>query len=327
MQSLAARGIFSNFTNHKQTSIPTITTDNMKDCRHKAALRQRVATVMVMAICAITAEASDLAARIDSIIGDKRMTVGVAAECGNMHYARNDSVRFPLLSVFKTHVAMAMTARMQMDGISPDSVVHIDKSRLKPDTYSPLRDEHPDSDVDITIAELMRYSVAESDNNACDILIDMAGGIDYVDMYIRSLGVSGFSLSETEASMHADRQLCYANWSHPGAMLDVLKRAFAPGDTRFRLLREIMLATTTGPDKIPAGVTEGTQVAHKTGSSDRTGGIKAADNDAGVVMLPEGNCYIVVFIMDSAETDSTNAATIAAITSAVIAEAKACNAR
>lgn len=293
----------------------------MKHYRHGTCLWQRLATAVVAALCAHAACASKLAERIDSIIGDKKMTVGVAAEYADMHFVLNDSVRFPLLSVFKTHVAMAVTARMQMDGISPDSVVHIDKGRLKKDTYSPLRQKHPDSDIDITIAELMRYSVAESDNNACDILIDLAGGIDYVDMYIRSLGVSGFSISETEASMHADRLLCYANWSYPESMLDVLKVVFAPGDTRFALLRGIMLGTSTGRDKIPAGVPEGIAVAHKTGSSDRAGGIKAADNDAGVVMLPGGNCYIVVFIMDSAETDSTNAATIAAITRAVLAEA------
>lgn len=293
----------------------------MKHYRHGTCLWQRLATAVVAALCAHAACASTLAERIDSIIGDKKMTVGVAAEYADMHFVLNDSVRFPLLSVFKTHVAMAVTARMQMDGISPDSVVHIDKGRLKKDTYSPLRQKHPDSDIDITIAELMRYSVAESDNNACDILIDLAGGIDYVDMYIRSLGVSGFSISETEASMHADRQLCYANWSYPQSMLDVLKVVFAPGDTRFALLRGIMLGTSTGRDKIPAGVPEGMAVAHKTGSFDRIGGIKAADNDAGVVILPGGNCYIVVFIMDSAETDSTNAATIAAITRAVLAEA------
>ena len=147
----------------------TITTVGMKHYRHGTCLWQRLATAVVAALCAHAACASKLAERIDSIIGDKKMTVGVAAEYADMHFVLNDSVRFPLLSVFKTHVAMAVTARMQMDGISPDSVVHIDKGRLKKDTYSPLRQKHPDSDIDITIAELMRYSVAESDNNACAI--------------------------------------------------------------------------------------------------------------------------------------------------------------
>lgn len=226
---MAAFEIFRNFTNCKPEQIGDNNYSWNEHYRHGTCLWQRLATAVVAALCAHAACASTLAERIDSIIGDKKMTVGVAAEYADMHFVLNDSVRFPLLSVFKTHVAMAVTARMQMDGISPDSVVHIDKGRLKKDTYSPLRQKHPDSDIDITIAELMRYSVAESDNNACDILIDMAGGIDYVDMYIRSLGVSGFSISETEASMHADRQLCYANWSYPESMLDVLKVVFAPG--------------------------------------------------------------------------------------------------
>ena len=272
-------------------------------------------------VCSCSAVASDLSERIDSILAGKRMTVGVAAEWGGGSFVHNDSLCFPLMSVFKTHVAMAVAARMKTDGFGPDSVVHIAKSRLLPGTYSPLRQKYPDRDVDITISELLRYSVAESDNNACDVLIDIAGGADYVDMYIRSLGITGFSISETEASMHEAPASCRNNWSRPSSMLGVLKKIFEPGDNPFGLLREIMKGTVTGADKIRAGVPGGVPVAHKTGSSGRSDGVKTADNDAGVVFLPQGRCYVVVFIMDSAETDAENAATIAAITREIVAEA------
>lgn len=75
----------------------------MKHYRHGTCLWQRLATAVVAALCAHAACASKLAERIDSIIGDKKMTVGVAAEYADMHFVLNDSVRFPLLSVFKTH--------------------------------------------------------------------------------------------------------------------------------------------------------------------------------------------------------------------------------
>ena len=58
-----------------------------------------------------------------------------------------------------------------------------------------------------------------------------------------------------------------------------------------------------------------TVVGHKTGSSDRNAdGMKTADNDAGLVILPDGRkYYIAAFVMDSYETDEDNANIIARI--------------
>ena len=101
-------------------------------------------------------------------------------------------------------------------------------------------------------------------------------------------------------------------------MLSVLKTLFESDNEDFGLICDIMHTTVTGPDKIPAGTPNGIKVAHKTGSSDRTEGIKIADNDAGVIFLPDAKCYVVVFIMDSSESDQTNAETIAEITHEII---------
>ena len=231
------------------------------------------AIAFLLTLCLQSANAT-LEEKIDSIVSDKQMTVGVAAECGGKTFLRNDTVRFPLLSVFKTHVAMAAIARLRMEGATTDSMIHIDKSRLRADTYSPMKQKYPHESIDMSVAELLRYSVAESDNNACDILIDIAGGIDFVDAYIRSLGIGGFSLSETEATMHSDRSLCYNNWSYPSAMLVVLKYIFEAEGNGLEQLRDIMAGTVTGQDKIKAGMPPGVVLAHKTGSSDRVCSLK-----------------------------------------------------
>ena len=284
----------------------------------KHCFNLRLNAILVMLMISISATSSELIGKIDSLIKGKRMTVGIATECNGMQFTFNDSLRFPLLSVFKVHVAMAAVAKMQNCGINSDSIIHIPQKQLHTDTYSPLKQVHSNSDVNITIAELLRYSVALSDNNACDILIDFVGGINHVDSYIRNLGINGFRLYETELSMHSNRQRCRNNWSHPSSMLSVLKTLFESCNERFGLLCDIMHTTVTGSDKIPAGTPNGIKVAHKTGSSDRTEGIKMADNDAGVIFLPNARCYVVVFIMDSSESDQTNAATIAEITHEII---------
>ncbi len=286
--------------------------------RHKTTRTLRTAMLAVASACCLAAGATGLDETIDSILQGKHMTVGVAAECSTMRYCNDSTTLFPMASVFKVQVAMAALGRAKMDNADIDKPIHIAKEKLLAGTYSPLRDRHPDQDIDVSLRQLLHACIAESDNNACDLLIEFAGGIDFVDVYVRNLGISGFNISETEASMHSDVQRCWGNWSRVSSMLAVLKAVFAPENALFEPLREAMLATVTGKDKMAAGVPYDASLAHKTGSSDRVGGVKIADNDAGVVFLPGGECYLVVFIMESSETDETNAKVIADITRAVV---------
>jgi len=76
------------------------------------------------------------------------------------------------------------------------------------------------------------------------------------------------------------------------------------------LLQRLLRGTTTGANKLKAGLPASTVIGHKTGSSDRTAeGIRIADNDVGYVVLPDGRRYcIAVFVTESEENDATNAA-------------------
>ena len=85
-----------------------------------------------------------------------------------------------------------------------------------------------------------------------------------------------------------------------------------------------MTETATGSNKLKGLLPSNTVVGHKTGSSDRNSkGVKIADNDAGVVIMPGGKkYYIAVFVTDSSETDEENAAIIAHISRMVYDEMK-----
>ena len=78
-------------------------------------------------------------------------------------------------------MGLAVLDKMDKDHIGLDSLIEVKSSQLKPDTYSPLRDEFPDQDITISLGELLKYSISQSDTNACDILIEYAGGIDQVN--------------------------------------------------------------------------------------------------------------------------------------------------
>lgn len=262
---------------------------------------------------------------------DTKADVGVAVWADDEIVAlHNNEVHYPLLSVFKFHVALAVLDKMDKAHTALDSIIVVEASQLHPDTYSPLRRKFPDQDISISLAELLQYSVSQSDNNACDILIDYAGGIGEVNRYIHSLGIADCELAANEDLMHRDTAAVYSNWSTPEAMVRLLNIADKQAlfSTPYKdFLQKIMEETSTGPDKLKGRLPAGVTVGHKTGSSDRTPeGMKIADNDAGYVVLPDGRKYfIAVFVTRSYETDAENAAIIARISEIVYESLKPSN--
>ena len=75
----------------------------------------------------------------------------------------------------------------------------------------------------MSIADLLRYTLQQSDNNACDILFNYQGGPEAVNRYIHSLGVRECAIVGTETAMHEDLNLCYQNWTTPLAAAELLE--------------------------------------------------------------------------------------------------------
>jgi len=282
--------------------------------------------IVLLCLCSVLAQASNPERKmrkvVENAIGEKQMTVGVAYVDGKTTFTYNNEVRYPLLSVFKLHVAVAVLMKMQEGGIPLTDSVCVSRRQMHTDTYSPMLKVYPDGDFRISLTDLLSYSVAESDNNAADILIEYAGGIECVDSMMRAIGLTDFSLTETEAAMHEDRLRCYNNWGTPLSVVSLIRMLFdgdcLSGEYRERL-QDIMFSTVTGTDKIRSGLSDGMRLAHKTGSSDRIDGVKTADNDAGAIRLPDGRTvYIAVFVMESRESDAVNAKVIGDISKGVL---------
>lgn len=266
---------------------------------------------------------------IDRITEGKRASVGVAVLLPGAAevIASGEDDRYPMMSVFKLHVAAAALSKMEREQIPPDEELILQTRVLRPNTYSPLRDACADSPFfRITHEELLRYSISLSDNNACDLLIEFAGGPSAVDSCIRRAGIADFAVTQTEHTMHLNPQNCYANRTSPTAAVRLLE-ALCDGrivtGRYLDVLMRALLGTETGPDKLRAGIPADIPLGHKTGSSDRTPeGVKIGDNDAGFFPLPDGSrCYLAVFVRDSQEDDAANARIIARIAEAVYAEA------
>lgn len=138
----------------------------------------------------------------------------------------NNGRQYPMNSVMKLYQAMAVADEMQRRGHRLDSMITVSRKEMEEDTYSPMRDRYPRDDFRISIADLLKYSLQQSDNNACDILFRHIIGIPETDRYIRSLGISGFAISASEADMHSDTTRVHENWNHPIAAAMLINRLF-----------------------------------------------------------------------------------------------------
>lgn len=264
-----------------------------------------------------------LRSSIQEIIKGKDATVGVALIVdGKDTLTVNNSFHYPTQSVYKFHLALAVLDYLSKNNLSPEHKIYVNKNELLPETHSPLRDAHPDGNIYMSVGDILKYTVSQSDNNGCDILFRFVGGTDVVDKYIRSLGFSDFAIAATEEEMHGPWEVQYTNWSTPYTAAQVLEK-FRTGkilpDAYYDFLWNAMIETTTGQNKIVAQLPKDVIVGHKTGSSYRNAaGLNAAENDIAIIRLPDGRCYsLAVFVADSMESFDTNCKMIADISKAV----------
>ena len=122
-------------------------------------------------------------------------------------------------------MALAVLDKMDKQSISLDSIVSIKASQMPPNTYSPLRKKFPDQDFTITLRELMQYSISQSDNNACDILIEYAGGIKHINDYIHQVEYRLLQPLGNRRRHAPSFEAVYRNWSTPSAMVRLLRTA------------------------------------------------------------------------------------------------------
>jgi hypothetical protein len=125
-------------------------------------------------------------------------------------------------SVYKFPLALAVLHEVDRGKLSLQRQVRLTPRDLLPDTWSPLREKYPQGNVDVTLEEVLRYTVSLSDNNGCDVLLRLLGGTRAVDRYVRSLGVEGIAIAATEEEMHRGWDVQFTNWCQPVAMLSLL---------------------------------------------------------------------------------------------------------
>ncbi len=282
--------------------------------------------IQLVTCCVLSssAQSDELRQSVKQIIDSKNANIGVSVYGieNNDMLSINGDAHFPMQSVFKFHIALAVLHEVDKGKFSSDQKIFVKKSDLLPDTWSPIREKYPKGDVTVPLSELLQYAVGQSDNNGCDILLRLIGGAKVVNNYIHSLGIKNVSIIATEEEMHKEWNVQFTNWTSPKAATQLLYKFYKGkilSEKSFHFLWNIMAATTTGTGRIKGQLPPGTIVAHKTGTSDTNKeGITAAVNDIGIVTLPNGNHFaICVFVSNSKESETVNDKIIADISKLV----------
>ncbi|QCI94003.1 serine hydrolase [Novosphingobium sp. EMRT-2] len=240
--------------------------------------------------------------QIAAIASQSRGRIGVAAMDldGGGQIFLNGDMPFPMASTAKIAVAATFLegveqGRFRLDQRFPMMLSVPERAGAR-SPIAPVR-----AGPVMTAQELMELMITRSNNQATDGLIAAIGGISPVNQWLTRKGIVGQRLDHTMATLVRDdgkvnpaTVIDTRTSSTPRAMLALLAaidRGGALNPESRAVLLDTMTRTSTGRNRIRAGLPEGTLVAHKTGT------LAGVTDDVGIVRLPDGrHLAMVVFV-------------------------------
>ena len=263
------------------------------------------------------AQKKEIRKTIKGIIAEKNLTLGLGIydfQTGKSFFI-NGNQRFPMQSVYKFPIVLAL---LEQNNTLSDTLV-IQSKELHPNTWSPLRENYPNGTA-LPLARLIQYVIAQSDNNASDILLKRAGGPDSVQNYLYRKGITGIQIKNSEHEIQSSWNVQFDNWTTPKGIIQLLElfgEKKLLNTESYNFLWETMANISTGSIKkyLPNDVI----VARKTGHSGRNEeGVIAAINDVGIMKVSrDQKIAYAILVANSTETSETNYDLIARIGAAI----------
>ena len=304
--------------------------------RSKIILYSSILSVMILtADCMASVKNADLSNpnkysairdSINNLISNTPGQIGVAVIIDNTDtISINNDLRYPMMSVYKLHQALAVCNKLDRLNQSLDSLVTIERTTLNPDTWSPMLKEHPKDKFTLSVKDLLTYTLTLSDNNASnylfDNILDPQSTYEFISTIIPQ---SGFKIAYTEEEMYNDHDKAYANYTTPSSAASLINTLFT--DSIISMEKQSFINATlskclTGNDRIMAPLLniEGIKIAHKTGSGYiNHRGEFVAHNDVAYISLPDGKHYsLAIFVKDFHGTEAAASNIIANISAIV----------
>jgi beta-lactamase class A len=258
---------------------------------------------------------------VESIIAHARGRIGVAAADldGGGEVLIHGDMPFPMASTAKIAVAATFLSgveqgRFRLDQSFPMMMPVAERGERS--SMAPLRPGPV-----MSAQELMELSITRSDNHATDGLITAVGGVGVVNAWLARTGIVGQHLDSTMATLVRDdgrinpvTTIDTRTASTPRAMLALLAaidRGSALSPQSRAVLLDTMTRTSTGKNRMRAGLPDGTVFAHKTGT------LQSVTDDVGIIRLPDGRHLALAIFITGPEGHTPHATMIAQVTRAL----------
>eukprot|EP01037_Dinobryon_pediforme_P016366 gene16366-16545_t len=258
---------------------------------------------------------------VEAIVAHVRGRVGVAAADldGTGQVLINGDMPFPMASTAKIAVAGTFLSgveqgRFRLDQALPMMLPVAERNERS--STAPLRPGPV-----MAAQDLMELMITRSDNHATDGLITAVGGVGAVNAWLARNGITGQHLDSTMATLVRDdgrinpaTTLDTHTASTPRAMLSLLAaidRGGALSPQSRAVLLDTMTRTSTGKNRMRAGLPDGTVFAHKTGT------LQSVTDDVGIIRLPDGRHLALAIFVAGPEGHTTHATLIAQVTRAL----------
>ena len=206
----------------------------------------------------------------------------------------NENERFAMHSVMKFPQALCVADYLSRKGLDLDDTIVVNKADLMQDTWSPMLKQF-EGKMAFSYAQLLELSLAQSDNNACELLFKHCGKPKAVEKYMRKLGFRDIHVRMTEEQMHKNPTKAIENSSTPAEMVRLFEWFYHHKDDNQYLafIWKSMADCSTGLNRIPAAIPANARIVHKTGTGFPSPEGVQDMNDAGIILMPDGSHAII----------------------------------
>lgn len=237
-----------------------------------------------------------------------RLGVAMRSTMTGVRFGYREHERFPMCSTSKLLTVGAVLTRVDQGKEQLSRIVHFSKVDLV--SYSPATEKRIGQGM--SIEALCIAAVTLSDNTAANLLLATIGGPQGFTEFARSLGDNVTRLDRNEPTLNEALPGDPRDTTSPAAMMMDM-RTLVLGEhltaASKALLKDWLIANTTGDKRLRAGVPKNWKVGDKTGSGDH-----GTANDVGILWPPGHSPLLAAVYLTGATVDpAAREATIAGV--------------
>ncbi len=333
----------------------TITTPNWKQVNTTASF-----STQVLAVSSNLTSKNNLQVALDNlnISANPGIGIGVLDLKTGESWFRNRQQKFPMQSVYKLPIAIAVLKRVDERKISLDQSITITRQDFSAGNNPIIKDIKGER-AQFTVRDLLNRMMGVSDNTASDVLVRLIGGPSKVNQTLVKLGVRNVRIDRLERQLQPDSvglKTFQPEWSDaktfqaaiekvPAAVKQTALKKYLtdPRDTatptglvdllaklqRQKLLSansttvllQMMTNSKSGPMRLKAGLPQDWSIAHKTGTGADVLGVSVATNDVGIISSIQGKRIAIAVMIPGSKAPLEERERLMAKVTALVVEA------